>query len=78
MCADFGCARAVNLKSVSAVSPAERQQHLAKMSGQTTSVQKAAAARNNGAKGGRPKKRAVVTNAKKAVRKVAASVRNKH
>jgi hypothetical protein len=60
---------------LSAVSPAERQQHLARMLGQSTSVQKAAAARKNGAKGGRPKKQVVVKSAKKTVRKVAASVR---
>jgi len=60
---------------LAAVSPAERQQHLAKMLGQSTSLQKAAAARQNGAKGGRPKKRVVDKSAKKTVRKVAASVR---
>ena len=60
---------------LSAVSPAERRQHLASLVGQSTSVQKAAAARKNGAKGGRPRKQVLVKPAKKAIRKVAASVR---
>lgn len=61
---------------LAAVSPAERQQHLASLVGKSTSIQKAAAARKNGAKGGRPRKQVVVKRAKKAIRKVAASVRN--
>ena len=60
---------------LAAVSPAERRQHLASLLGKSTSVQKAAAARKNGAKGGRPPKQVVVKRAKKTVRKVAASVR---
>ena len=57
---------------LSAVSPSERRQHLASMVGKSTSVQKATAARKNGAKGGRPRKQVLVKSAKKAVRKVAA------
>ena len=60
---------------LAAVSPAERRQHLASLVGKSTSVQKAAAARKNGAKGGRPRKQILAKSAKKAVRKVAASVR---
>jgi len=60
---------------LAAVSPAERRQHLASMVGKSTSVQKAVAARKNGAKGGRPRKEVLVKPTKKSVRKVAASVR---
>ena len=57
---------------LSAVSPAERRQHLASLVGKSTSVRKAAAARKNGAKGGRPRKQVLVKSAKKATRNVAA------
>lgn len=40
---------------LSAVDPAERTRHLASIAGRTTSKAKAAAARANGAKGGRPR-----------------------
>lgn len=46
---------------LAAVDPAERVRHLATLAGRTTSPAKAAAARENGAKGGRPRK--VVTRA---------------
>ena len=41
---------------LAAVDPAERVRHLATLAGRTTSPAKAAAARANGAKGGRPRK----------------------
>ena len=41
---------------LAAVDPAERVRHLATLAGRTTSPAKAAAARENGAKGGRPRK----------------------
>lgn len=62
---------------LAAVSPAERRRHLASLVGQSTSVEKAAAARRNGAKGGRPRKRGTDTVAKKAVRVVKATARKR-
>ena len=42
---------------MSAIEPVERRRELARLAGQSTSRAKAAAARANGRKGGRPKKR---------------------
>lgn len=46
---------------LSAVEPAERRRELARLAGRSTSRAKAAAARANGRKGGRPRKRSIRT-----------------
>lgn len=53
--ADFSVAGLI----LSAVEPAARRRELARLAGQSTSHAKAAAARANGAKGGRPRKPSV-------------------